>query len=247
MVPVAKTREKYVPLYEEDVRACIKVLPQLVVDLMVCRDVVLAGGFIRSIVSGESVNDIDLFFRWPLELETQLEKLKGGYAIEQAGNESIWTVLVDGVKVQLIHRNFFDSMEDSLRTFDFTNSSAAITLIKQNGEVRGVGVCHERFYPDVAARRLVFRSPSEGNGCSSLGRICKFLKRGYEIAPEEMAKVVEAAVLRAQPDLKGQVSAAKIAAALSGDYPPPEAPEAVAAQKPKVTGFRSSSCDYTSY
>ena len=89
-----------------------------------------------------------------------------------------------------------------MQSFDFTIARAAIwwastgTLVDNVAKTetpQGVwrSTCDERFYPDLAARRLVYCSPvriEEAGG--SLLRVLKFYQRGYNIPMDSLGAVL---------------------------------------------------------
>jgi hypothetical protein len=88
--------------------------------------------------------------------------------------------------IQIITRWTFSTPLEVIKSFDFTIASAAFWCDGQ----RFVAMAHDRFYSDMAAKRLHYLSPvrSEDAGGSML-RILKFYQRGYRIPLDSLGRV----------------------------------------------------------
>lgn len=144
----------------------------------------IAGGFIRDLVAGDKVNDIDLFVNNKAEAELLLSVLQGDKKV--ISTENAFTIC-ERMPIQIIHRWTFQKPEEVLLSFDFSVCSAAMYYSDNGWE----GICHERFYKDVASKRLIYLVPDreEAPGGSMI-RILKFYKRGYNIPLNNLSKVV---------------------------------------------------------
>lgn len=151
--------------------------------------VCVSGGFIRSCVANEDINDIDLFGpteetvkAWAAELALSD---KGSHKIYETANAL--SVKGFGSMVQFIHRWTFSHPTYVVPSFDFTIAQAALWF--EDGEWRSY--LHPDFYADLAAKRLVYTSPvrNEDAGGSML-RVLKFYQRGYRIPLESLAAVI---------------------------------------------------------
>ena len=144
----------------------------------------IAGGFIRDLVAGDKINDIDLFVNNKAEAELLLSVLQGDKKV--ISTENAFTIC-ERLPIQIIHRWTFQKPEEVLLSFDFSVCSAAIYYSDNGWE----GICHERFYKDVASKRLIYLVPDreEAPGGSMI-RILKFYKRGYNIPLNNLSKVV---------------------------------------------------------
>lgn len=182
-----------VGLNYRDVNNCLLRLPMPVVTALKGQPgLFLAGGLIRACIAGETINDVDLFVRDARAAQTIAAILQPDL------NQRVTTdnaVSLDGLalKVQLIHRWTFATPEDCIASFDFTICSAAIWW-NANAE-RWDSTCDPSFYSDLAAKRLVYRSPvrNEDAGGSML-RVLKYVKRGYGIPRSSLAAVMARAV-----------------------------------------------------
>lgn len=150
----------------------------------------VGGGFLRAVIGRETVNDIDLFGRDAAQMEQiagALAALRSGSRIHKSKN-AITLLAPDRTPVQFITRWTFDSVADLVNSFDFTVCQAVLWR-SRNGEWNSR--CGDRFYIDLAGRRLHYTSPvrdEEAGG--SLLRVIKYAKRGYSIQVGSLGAVV---------------------------------------------------------
>ena len=190
-------------LLVDDLHFVVSRLPKDVVALLKSERVFVAGGFIRATIAGERTADIDILG----PDKDRLDYLAKALAVERRGRvhqtDNAYTVLSPPrIPVQFIHRWLFDSPEELIASFDFTIAQAVVWW-KQNADTdpdpeKGtwVSLVSERYYPDLAARRLVYLSPVRNEDAGgSLLRVRKFLKVGYNIQPNSFAKVIARLVM----------------------------------------------------
>ena len=179
-------------LTKEDLRLVVSRLPKDVVMLMKTYPLVLGGGFIRSTISGEKVSDVDLFGRSEDVLRLASLELATGRRGRVHTTLNAHTVLTQSrMPVQFITRWLFDGCESLVKSFDFTVCQAAVAYKMVDGVMRWVSCCSEAFYPDLAAKRLVYTFPVRVEDAGgSLLRMRKFLSRGYTIQAPSMAGVI---------------------------------------------------------
>lgn len=181
-------------LNKNDLLWCVRRLPRSVVALCKAHpnDVFIAGGYIRSRVTGETVNDIDLFVKTPesaramaLEVTGESDQQKAEKRLHTTQNAV--TVKRTSPTVQFIHRWTYDAPTDLLASFDFSIASAAFWW---DGE-RWQSACHPDYYADLAAKRLIYLSPKRNEDAGgSLLRVLKFYQRGYRIPLDSMGAVI---------------------------------------------------------
>jgi hypothetical protein len=155
----------------------------------------LAGGFIRSVITGDEVQDIDLF----ATTKAEAERIAGNLVLAIDSNcgqsrraklhttDNAYTILSHLKPIQIIHRWTFETPEQCAESFDFTIAKAAMWFT----EDRWHSTAADTYYSDLAARRLVYTSPvrnEEAGG--SLIRVLKFYQRGYRIPLESLAAVL---------------------------------------------------------
>jgi len=139
----------------------------------------IAGGAIHSAITGSRVNDYDLFSNNPMAVSD---------AIEVAGFSSTFKTehfanyYIEGRKVQVIYRYQPTSPQELFDTFDFT-----IVCGAYDGKTF---YCHDRFWQDIAARRLVV------NGVlfplRIMERMVKYAKKGYTPCPVGLLAIAKA-------------------------------------------------------
>jgi len=187
-----------VELTWHDLGRALRLAPKSVLELLKRHpmEVFVAGGFIRAAVSGEEINDIDLFV-------ASKESAKQ-YAGELLSEHPDWrliptdnaiTVLGYRYPIQIIHRWVFSHPINALNSFDFTISRAAFwadpILVQHEGLPLWKSTCDNRFYPDLAAKRLIYTSPvREEEAGGSMLRILKFYQRGYRIPLDSFGSVI---------------------------------------------------------
>jgi hypothetical protein len=161
----------------------------------------VGGGYLRSIVSGEPISDVDVFVQSTADAELLAYKLcnekKDIYKTDNA------YTIKGKVPIQIIYRWVFEKPESVGDSFDFTVCCAVIfhesfLPAKMNSlseepkrVVRWRSFCDERFYIDLASKRLVYRNPirNEDAGGSML-RVLKFYQRGYRIPLDSLGGVI---------------------------------------------------------
>lgn len=144
----------------------------------------IGGGYLRCVVSGDPVNDIDVFVRSKADAELLSLKLAHDKK-DVIRTDNAYTV--KGKKViQVIHRWVFDKPEDVSNSFDFTVCCAVIFYDEKWGSF-----CDDRFYIDIASKRLVYRSPvrNEDAGGSML-RVLKYYQKGYRMPLDSLGAVI---------------------------------------------------------
>lgn len=152
----------------------------------------VAGGFIRSIITGEKIQDIDVFA--PTKDLARLGALAVAAGTGRPGpvegrlfeTDNAFSVKGTRPMVQFIHRWTFETPEAAIDSFDFTIAKSALWW-----DSEWKSVVHPDFYADLAAKRLVYVSPKrEEEAGGSLLRVLKFYQRGYKIPLESLAAVI---------------------------------------------------------
>lgn len=176
-------------LNPQDLSWCVKRLPRDLMKLLKehAGRVFLAGGYIRSRITQENVNDIDLFVPNEAMAHIVASQYAGHDENRVHKTQNAFTVKGTRPTVQVIHRWTFENPIDVLKSFDFTIACAAIWW---NGE-KWESACHADYYSDLAGKRLVYLSPvrNEDAGGSIL-RVLKFYQRGYRIPLDSMGAVI---------------------------------------------------------
>lgn len=167
----------------------LRLMPKALTDLLgnFPNKIFVAGGFIRSAISQEKINDIDLFTASKDDAWAYALILAKGDKEKIYETDNALTVKGLRIPIQFIHRWTFDKPEDCIQSFDFTIACAAIWW---DGSA-WASLCDESFYPDLAAKRLIYRSPKrdEEPGGSML-RVLKYYQKGYRIPLDSLGAVI---------------------------------------------------------
>lgn len=171
-----------------DLHFVVSRIPKDVVDLMKTYNLILAGGFVRSVISGEKISDLDLFGKDLQTSENAAYKLSAERKARIVKTDNAITLLSPPrYPVQFIKRWTFKSPEDCVKSFDFTVCQAGVFY----DDGKWDSCIHPYFYSDLAGKRLVYTLPiREEAAGGSLLRVRKFLSRGYNIQSGSLAKVL---------------------------------------------------------
>lgn len=177
-----------------DLHFVVSRIPKDIKEIAKNSGLVIGGGFIRSTISGEKVSDIDLFGPDKAEMKTIAYKL----ATERKGRvhetDNALTVLAPPrFPIQFITRWLYSNPPDVVTSFDFTVCQAAVWFKDDKWQ----SSIAESFYPDLAARRLVYTKPERNEDAGgSILRVRKFLSRGYNIQAQSLADVIARLVMK---------------------------------------------------
>jgi hypothetical protein len=167
----------------------------------------VGGGFLRSIVAGDPINDIDVFVGSEREAEDLGQILADKYECKLWRTDNALTVTGAKPTIQIIHRWLFKTGFEAADSFDFTcccamfwwdaNPTIELGVELPTGEFGAESkagwqsYCDERFYCDVAGKRLIYRNPvrNEDAGGSML-RVLKYYQKGYRIPVDSLADVI---------------------------------------------------------
>lgn len=153
------------------------------------RKVFIAGGFIRAVIAGEVVNDVDVFTDSNDSAQKIAMAIRGGETLVTTPNAI--TVRSTAPVVQIITRWTFTKLSDCIESFDFTIARAGLTF---SGGSWG-SFCDDNFYSDLAAKRLRYRAPDRmEDEAGSMLRMLKFYGRGYRAPLYDIAAVVARSV-----------------------------------------------------
>lgn len=179
-----------ITLTETDLQFVARRIPKDIREIMKDHPVYLAGGFIRETIAGGKVQDVDLFgnSKDSLKAIAQVLALKRQVRAHETDN-AITIVCPPRMPVQFITRWTFNQPENLVKSFDFTVCQCAIWIDKSTGLF--TSMVSESFYPDLAARRLVYTFPSRDEEAGgSMMRVRKFLQRGYNIQALSLGGVI---------------------------------------------------------
>jgi hypothetical protein len=152
----------------------------------------IAGGFIKSIILNENPYDIDVFgIDYNTIKQASMElSIDGKTPIK---TDNAFTLTNHEIPVQFITKYFFKDSLNLIDAFDYTICQAAIWYNLGFNEIGDNGfssVCSDRFYADIAAKRLVYVKPDDNDVGGTILRLVKFLNRGYNISRSELSKIL---------------------------------------------------------
>lgn len=217
-------------LTQTDLHFVVSHLPKDVRTLMEQKTLILAGGFIRELIAGNSVQDIDLFGPSRSEMSGAadvIQKAREGTRLHKTKN-AITLLAPPRTPIQFITRWQYDEVEALVKSFDFTVCQAAVYF--DRGENSWKSCVHDDFYADLAARRLVYTFPvRDGEVGGSILRMRKFLVRGYNIQAPSMAGMIARIAL--------SLDMGKINACIVGETPELAATKAITGLLHEVDPF----------
>lgn len=99
---------------------------------------------------------------------------------------------VKGMKypVQVIRIGRPENAQQVLDSFDFSMCRAAVWFKNSDTDGGWKSLCHDSFYEDLSAKRLVYCSPVDENLGSSLLRLLKFYGKGFTAPNETISQIV---------------------------------------------------------
>lgn len=169
-----------------DVAWITKRLPKEVRELLKEHTCFLAGGFIRSVIAKEDVQDIDLFVP-SKDVAEKLANTLNPQKNYNTKNAISISKSVYGTPIQIIHRWTFNTPLEVAPSFDFTVAKAVVWWAGNAWD----SYCCDTFYQDLAAKRLVYCCPERDEDVGgSLLRVLKFYQRGYRIPLDSLAAVI---------------------------------------------------------
>ena len=171
-----------------DLHQCVKRLPKPLMEYLKLHPIIVAGVYSCGIISGEKPSAVDLFAGdkrvsriHVLHLAKDVKKV---YETDNA-----FTIKVQYMPVQFIHRWVFDTPISLISSFDFTICQAAFWWDKDTN--KWDSTCSLNFYPDLAAKRLIYTWPvREEEAGGSMLRILKYYQKGYRVPLDSFAAVI---------------------------------------------------------
>jgi hypothetical protein len=179
---------------QEDILWCKRHIPKEVVHMMeeLGPKVCIGGGFIRSCITGDSINDIDLFVDSNETKNKVAVLLQGERVVKTKKTKNALTIMAKPYPIQVITRWMYPHPKEVLGSFDFTIACAVLWCNPKVGSPHEwCGLVHPDYYQDLAARRLSYTYPqrNEDAGGSAL-RVLKYYRKGYNITLNSYAGVI---------------------------------------------------------
>lgn len=159
---------------------------QIRTQLILNRNMVLAGGFIRDTLIDQPVSDLDIFHNDEDMALALANEINNGLGVVKT--DCAYTVMLGDLKVQYIYCRAFTTPQSLIEEFDFSCCGAAISSKPDGGwEFSKV----DRFEEDVRDRILFFRCVDYNKGnLGALARAFRFTAKGWYLPQAEMAKIV---------------------------------------------------------
>lgn len=163
-------------------------------------EMIVAGGAITSVFTGNELNDIDVYSRSnESSLNFAEDFLLGNYIVSHTSKAT--QVLNGELPVQLIHYRTFNNVEDIYSSFDFTVCSGAFDFKTEEF------ILHEDFLKHNSQRILRFNSNTDYPIISAL-RVQKYEDKGYKISKPEFIRIMLSCMnlsLKTYAELKDQL------------------------------------------
>lgn len=190
-------------LNPQDLAWCLRRAPKKVLELLKIYPgkFTVGGGFIRACVANEKVNDIDIFTCDKWHAKVGADYLAAGKGKDQHTpsrifeSDNAYTVHGYLTTPQFVHRWTFPHPTHVIESFDFTIACSAFWWEPEN-DMKAIpahweSACDPNFYSDLAAKRLVYRSPDRNEDAGgSMLRVLKFYQRGYRIPLDSLGAVI---------------------------------------------------------
>jgi hypothetical protein len=191
--------EIFTELDPEDIKRVVSSLPaQISKGLRAYKDsVCIAGGYIRSIISNEPVNDIDVFITEKGLTTKKFVEYGPEYSYSQnttrnSGDREDIIAVEEGQTIEIMNHYAGSGVNGILENFDYTVAMAAIWWDGKMWQ----SSCHYMFYQDLASKRIRFLRPeSERQGAREILRLLKYIQRGYTIDRPSLAQVISELVM----------------------------------------------------
>ncbi|GAB3024604.1 hypothetical protein GCM10027051_31610 [Niabella terrae] len=207
-------------LDSRDLYQALRFLPKnlkaLMIDSQWVGKIFVGGGYLRSVVAGEPVHDVDVFVP-SKEIALVIAGLLTDDPEDIIKTDNALTIK-GKTTIQVIHRWVFDKMEDVSNSFDYTVCCAVIgASYNESGIARYDSYCDDRFYVDLAAKRLVYRSPvrNEDAGGSML-RLLKYYVKGYRVPLDSVGAIIARLIQAIDTDRTPINNEAKVAEVITG-------------------------------
>lgn len=146
----------------------------------------VGGGFIRAIVAGEPVSDVDVFADNAETVLTLLDELKKAEPTAGVFTTPNATTFTTTPPIQVVRKWTFTTAEQLLANFDFSIVCAVIWFDAPSGAFQSA--CHADFYSDLAAKRLVYTRNGIPGG--TIIRAMKYTAKGYRMPLESLAHLL---------------------------------------------------------
>lgn len=169
-----------------DLNWCVRRLPHALRSAMKKNEIIVAGGFVRSCITNDKVNDVDIFMPTK-ELSVEMaEALSGDDKKRLIKTDNAVTVQGFNPILQFVTRWTYEDPEAVVKSFDFSVCQAAFWWDHYFQKWRSA--CSDSFYQDLAAKRIIYTAPERHEDAGgSLLRVLKYYQKGYRITLDSYA------------------------------------------------------------
>ncbi len=147
----------------------------------------IAGGFVRSLISGETPRDIDVFFK---DNEALLHFVRANrLEVCYDHKRRLFTSSKDGHKIDLVDFMYFRDVIELLNSFDFRMCQVALSGFYELW-------ANPKGLQDIKDKKLVIQEKYDLEQepiklYRTISRIRKFVKRGYVMDSLELKKILD--------------------------------------------------------
>jgi hypothetical protein len=155
---------------------------------------ILAGGALRAVFDGTTVEDYDIFFDKHETVALVLGPLveAGFIPIYYCPEGKLITLKGHGKKVQLIREDYYDSLDELIEEFDLVPGCVAWEPATEEFAV------HEKFDDCTKGKYLLFESVN--HPLATMNRIIKYKQKGYQLLPKALYEYCEQVTRLGRPD-----------------------------------------------
>ncbi len=180
-------------LEQHDLFLIRRKIPKFLAEELKDTQAYIGGGFIRAVIAHEEASDIDLFVPdKPIAEKLATKIIYDNGDLYRVDTDNAITLYDHGrlarIPIQIITRWLFSSADEVAKAFDFTVCQAVMWY---TAEVGWNSIASDRFYPDLAAKRLTYTAPERNSDAGgSILRVLKYYRRGYTIPLTDLGLVI---------------------------------------------------------
>lgn len=179
-------------LVNNDLQKCINAIPDKLINIIENNNVIIAGGFIPSVITNSVIHDLDLYTPSSAHAANLISSICNVIPnCELSNNNTIIKSMFLPYEVNVIQSNYASNFDEVISKFDFTICSAAIMCSgKEPTSSYWVSYCNPMFYMDLAAKRISLNSSCSSISYKTIKRIIKYVSYGYHIEDSLLKKIV---------------------------------------------------------
>jgi len=156
----------------------------------------IAGGCLRSSLLNETPNDIDIFGPDENSIQNFIDlNLNNAKLIHKS--KVLESYILNGLKIQVVKRKYYNSIEECLTGFDYTICQFAFDGVTYFSTPEAV--------IDTYAHKLVINKLDKDFVIDSLRRMTKYIKYGFTICDGGLKNIVESIRSLKDEEVKNQI------------------------------------------